>query len=101
MERLSDLPPVEDTDITPQESSVMQKYFSTPAPEKKIHKPGWLDTIKMSFYAAMLFVILANPWIDSIVCMLPYCGDSALSLLFIKAMIFAIVFTVMNRYFIH
>lgn len=103
MERLSDLPPADATDMTPQESSVMQKYFNA-APNdtaSKTSKAGWMDTIKTAFYAAILFVLLANPWIDTILCVVPYCGDSALTLLAVKTLLFMVVFTAMNKFLVN
>jgi len=97
MEKLSDLPLKEDAELTPQESDVMQKYFNTPGTATKTSKSGWMDTIKLSFYAAFLFVVLANPWIDSILCMVPYCGENALILLAFKTIIFMILFVVMLK----
>jgi hypothetical protein len=102
MEKLSDLPPKDDAEMSPQESDVMQKYFdaSTGGGSKPgaSGKTGWMDTIKLALYATVLFLILANPWIDSVMCMVPYCGESALTLTAVKALLFLIFFVVMYKF---
>jgi hypothetical protein len=103
MERLADLPPKDDAEMTPQESEVMQKYFNAPQSEggSSKGKAGWMDTIKLALYGAVLFLVLANPWIDSVMCMVPYCGDSALMLLAIKAVMFVVLFVIVNKFLVN
>lgn len=97
MEKLSDLPPVETSEATPQESVVMKKYFGV-TPDGPKTKLGWTGAVKLSFYATALFVILANPWIDSLLCVVPYCGDNALIMLAAKALLFMILLIVVNKF---
>jgi len=93
MEKLSEIPTKNDTQMSQDEESVMKKYFK---PESfaavKTSSGGWMDTIKLAMYASVLFLILANPWIDSILCMVPYCGENVLVLLAFKALLFMILF---------
>lgn len=107
MEKLSDLPPKDDAEMSPQESDVMQKYFNASASGGGgaksggvSGKTGWMDTIKLALYATVLFLILANPWVDQVMCMVPYCGDNALTLMAVKALLFMIVFVVMYKFVI-
>lgn len=104
MDRLSDLPPSDGAQMSPQESDVMQKYFSappnSPASTNSKTKVGWMDAIKMAFYVAVLFVFLANPWIDSVMCMVPYCGDSSMILLAVKTLLFMVLFVTMYKFVI-
>ena len=102
MEKLSDLPPANDAEMSPQESDVMKKYFGGNGSnvDAKNKTPGWMDTIKLAFYAAILFVILANPWIDTLLCMVPYCGDNMIMLLAFKTLLFMILFVGMYKFVI-
>ena len=102
MEKLSDLPPKDDAEMSPQESDVMQKYFNASASgggsSKSGGKAGWMDTIKLALYATVLFLILANPWIDQVMCMVPYCGESVITLVAVKALLFMVLFVVMYKF---
>jgi hypothetical protein len=99
MDKLSDLP-TEETEMTPQETEVMDNVFgSGDSPKKKDSKPsGWLATLKLAGIASLLFMVLANSWIDVILCRLPYCGENQLTITMIKTVIFMILFIVMYRY---
>ena len=94
MEKLSDLAPQENAEITPQESDVLKKYFNaTPGGTKeRSGNPGWMRVMKIALYGSILFLVLANPWIDSLVCMVPYCGGNTMMLLGVKALLFFVLF---------
>ena len=102
MDKLSDLP-VADTEPTPQETQVMEKYFGDSdgenaekeSPKKVL---GWGATIKLAGLGALLFLALANSWVDMIFDKIPYCGENALTILGVKALVFMILFVVMYRY---
>jgi polyferredoxin len=83
MDDLSKLP-TEDTTPTPEEEAVMEKHFGS----SKGKKMGWMNAMKLAFYALIVFLVFANPWIDSLFCMVPYCGDSSISLLALKSILF-------------
>ena len=97
MDRLSDLPPKEDTELTPQENEVMKNMFGGTGSTKK---KGWMETLKLAGLSAVLFVVLANPWIDMLFSKLPYCGENVMSTLIVKTLLFLIVWIVMYKYLI-
>lgn len=95
MEKLSDLPLADDDDLTPQEKAAMTKHFGSAKPKTK---SGWRETFKLVCYTLIIFLMLANPWVDSFFCMVPYCGSSAISLLGLKAVLFTLFFVLVLRY---
>lgn len=103
MDKLSDLPTAE-TEPTPQENQVMEKYFpededseSNPKPVQK-KKLSWTETFKLAGMAALLFLALSNSWVDVIFDKIPYCGENPLTLSGVKTLVFLILFVVMYRY---
>jgi len=100
MDKLSDLPPKDGAEMSPQESDVMKKYFDADEPQGKKAKAGWMDSIKVAFYASVLFLALANPWVDTLLCSIPYCGDNALTLLAFKVLLFLILFTGVYKFLV-
>lgn len=102
MERLADLPAKEDVAPTPQEDEVMKKFFDAPQSSgsssgKTSTERGWGETLKLALYAAIIFFALANPWVDSVFCMVPYCGGSVIALLLIKMLLFAMIFVIVYK----
>jgi hypothetical protein len=118
MDKLSELPVKNDTVQTSEESELINKLFpqskehnassagnpiTKPPGEVKV-EPKSETSYKNSFVnragkinwkliglTSLLFVALANPWIDSLFCKLPYCGDNVIYLLILKVLIFFIV----------
>jgi len=88
MDQLADLPPAQ-SPPTPQENAVMNQFFGPPQPTStsKFSRIEW----KLLGAIVVLFVILANPWIDMALCKIPYCGGSDISSLATKTVLFAIV----------
>jgi len=96
MDHLSSLPTKDDTSHTKEENEVMAKYFNkdgAAAPAKSTFK----DTLKIALIVTIIFIILANPWIDSMLCIVPYCGNP-LVLTAVKALIFFVVFIAVKCY---
>jgi hypothetical protein len=93
MDRLADLPTDENSTNTPEEENVMKKYFpsSTPPSTK------WGTAFKMTGYIAVLFMALANPWIDVILSKIPYC-ENPIALFFVKGFIFAFIFLIIFKF---
>ncbi len=122
MDNLDNLPPKEDTNSTSQETEVMGKFFKQPA-QKSSHSPprdpprghpqgavarnepyvkdlepegiNWKEVGLVT----TLFLALANPWIDMLLCKIPYCGDNAFTLLGIKTLMFAIIYLIITIFF--
>lgn len=57
-------------------------------------KTNW----KLIGYTTLLFLILVIPFIDKIVCRLPYCGENAIALMVFKTLIFAVAFFFIVKY---
>ncbi|HMP28162.1 MAG TPA: hypothetical protein PKD85_01095 [Saprospiraceae bacterium] len=95
MDKLSDLP-TQDTELTPEENSVMKNMFD--GGQAKKSPKGWIHTIKLAGISAALFILLANPWIDAILCKLPYCEDNSMIILAIKGLLFLIIWILMYKY---
>ena len=125
MDKLSDIPSKNDTVKTPEEEAVMNQFFSIGStipqtqgyssqhpqdfssgarsqamvagqpsgcpPQCRSSKLNW----KFISLSAILFVLLANPWIDQIFCKIPYCGSNVISLLGIKVLLFLILIIVL------
>lgn len=99
MDRLADLPSNESAQLSSQESETMQKYFGgAPEDKPKDKKASWTDTMKLALYTSFLFILLANPWVDSLMCVIPYCSENPIISLAVKTMLFMILFVVLNRY---
>lgn len=127
MDSLSALPPKNDTLKTPEEEAVLGQLFPPsyggnppqnqqmmnvqpqnpqqqpnqmiqppPQPQKNI-PPGKMNW-KLIGISTMLFLILANPWIDKLLCKIPYCEEGSMSLIGIKALLFALLLVIANYF---
>ncbi len=84
MDKLSELPLKDDTIKTPEEEAAMTSFFpSTNDISVKTSLP-W----KFIGSTAVVFLLLANPWIDKLFCNIPYCGDNSMILFAIKMLLF-------------
>ena len=122
MDNLDNLPLKEDTNSTPQEAEVMSKFFKQPdqkssrspprgptrgPPQGAVAKGETNDpdsepegiNWKIVGYTTVLFLALANPWIDTLLCKIPYCGDNAFMLFGIKTLTFAILYLIVTIFF--
>jgi len=93
MDRLADLPPTS-SQTTPQESAVMDQLFG---PSSQVKGTSRFNRIEWKLLGAtvLLFTVLANPWIDQIICKVPYCGGSQLSSLATKIVLFTIILAIL------
>ena len=126
MDRLSDIPPNENTVKTSEETELINQFFpggappgsggfppqksgggpplEGPPPDKMlgVNSPTTLPPSRLNWkligLSAILFVSLANPWIDSMFCKIPYCGDNAVALLGVKALLFALLLVVFSLF---
>jgi len=119
MDNLDNLSLKEDTIPNSHEEEVMNKFFTRT--DQKSHPPsrrpkgqsrepqeGELKpddpepegiNWKLIGYTTVLFLALANPWIDTLFCKIPYCGDNAVTLLGIKTLMFAILYLIIAIFF--
>jgi hypothetical protein len=88
-----------DTKHTETEKEVMKEYFADNEAEndeedasKKSGK-GFFQSFqwKTTAIALAIFLVLANPWIDGVLCYTPYCGGNPLTLFGLKALLFFII----------
>jgi len=96
MDHLDELPPAERRS-TPQEDAVLDELFGPPGisgSSSRFSRIEW----KLLGATVVLFVVLANPWIDKILCNIPYCGGNQVSSLLTKTVIFAIILAVLFMY---
>ena len=113
MDKLTDLPVKSDTVKTKDESEIMDQLFPRGARSEGSSAPRAGEApaadstqasmrsklnLKMIGLASLLFVALANPWIDNLFCKLPYCGDNALAVMGVKVLIFIIVLVIINLF---
>ncbi len=89
MDKLSDLPPKQSSP-TPQENDVMNQMFGPAEPRTPASKFSRVEW-KLLGATTLLFVFLANPWIDQILCKVPYCGGSSISSLITRTVLFVII----------
>jgi hypothetical protein len=103
MEKVANLP-TKKINISPHEKEVMNKYFGESSPPSEegggdddVPSKGSTIKWKLVGYTALVFLLLANPWIDTIFCLVPYCGNS-LSMFAIKTLLFCIAFVIISKY---
>ena len=117
MDNLDTLPLKEDTNPNSHEEEVMDKFFSQgprqrepPIGPQQGHpsqgeiNPGGSNeperiNLKLAGYTTVLFLALANPWLDTLLCKVPYCGDNAFMLLGMKTLVFAILYVIVSIFF--
>ena len=81
----------------------MSKYFSDDEgskPAGKVSEKSWGHTLKLAGVASLLFMAFANPFIDSIFTMLPYCGGNAFAVFGIKILLFMMLFILAAKYLV-
>lgn len=113
MENLATLPPKNDTIKTPEEEAIMKQLFPNPPPpspqansppqpttsgSSSSSKPPSTIKWKLVGVVILLFVILANPWVDKLFTKVPYCGEGGMTVLGIKTLLFAILYILASYY---
>lgn len=94
MDRLEELPEKNDTVKTAEEEGVIADYFGDASSNNTTtHKIEW----KRAAIASGIFLLLANPLIDSLMCKIPYCGGGIGSTL-VKTLLFFIIFVVIQYF---
>jgi len=110
MDRLSDLPVSRGGRVTPKEKELVEKYLDpqgagsssgaqSSGPGRNSSQPRtWMETIKGVCIATVVFLALANPWIDKLMVLIPYIGQSPLYILLFKALLFMVFMVVVLRW---
>jgi len=97
MDKLTDLPPTQ-SPSTPAEEAVMNQFFGPPGePAKTTSRFGRIEW-KLLGATALLFVLLANPWSDLLLCKVPYCGGSMMTSLITKTVLFVIILAILYMF---
>ena len=97
MDEFANLPAKNDTVKTPEEQAIMNQLF--PSEDKPQQKPKSKLNWKVLGYSSILFLLLANPWIDKLLCKIPYCGENAIMVLSLKLFLFLLVLVLLNLFF--
>lgn len=102
-DNLTNLPADDDVELTPGENEVISQMFKkgsddTSRSSDKNQTNGWIAKAKISFVATLIFILLANPWLDALFCHLPWCGESPMIILGIKSLLFMILFLLTMKY---
>lgn len=103
MDKLTDLPPVENSSKTPEEAQILNQFFGGAS---DVGDDDTLDSVpqkpkmnwKMIGVSVLLFALLANPWIDSVLCKLPKCEST--STIFILKIVVYIILVMCAAYFL-
>jgi len=90
MDNLGKLPVKNDTQMNDNEKQVMEKFFGMDSSSPKKSSSG--TSLKLVAYATLLFALVGNTYIDSLLCHVPHCEDNAVMLLAVKMILFAILF---------
>lgn len=123
MENLATLPPKNDTIKTPEEEAIMKQLFpnppqphpvqpsppsstgshpsmgnASPSGNNSSSKPPSTIKWKLVGVTILLFILLANPWVDALFTKVPYCGEGGMTVLGVKALLFAILFVLASYY---
>ena len=97
-DRLDELPLRDDTQSTPQEMATLQRFFENYSPSKSSSSGKKGVNWKLVAIAAGLFALLANPWTDMAIAMLPKC-DNAITSFGIRLGVFILGLIVAMKWF--
>ena len=106
MDKLADLPVSKKKGVTDVEKNVLKQYFEVDIKNKNgegnsadndssdtnTSKLSFVDKLKMAAMAGGVFALLANPYIDQFICVLPYCESGDPMLIFaVKIVLFVLI----------
>jgi hypothetical protein len=92
MDKLEDLPVDEDSTPTEKGTAILNKFFTKPNESKK-PKSKWadIDKWKLIGYAAVLFVLLANPFTQDLLHKAPYFGGNGMSVMLLSLVLYVLI----------
>jgi hypothetical protein len=93
MDSLNDLPPT-DTVPTSQEKAILENFFDDSSSSTRVSGINW----KLVGITSVLFLALANPWIDQVLCKVPYCGGSPTTSFITKLVVFIIILVLLQLF---
>jgi len=87
MDSLENLP-ISDEESSSNQDEIMDKYFGSLNEQKgnKMLSSKWA----LVGYATLFFIILANPWSQSLINKLPYFGGNDMTLMIFSAVLFVL-----------
>lgn len=94
MDKLDSLQLKEDTKHTPEEIKILQEYFEDESESENYLGVNW----KMVGYATLIFILLANPWIDTAFEKVSFLGSNPISIFAVKVVLFFILFAVVYKF---
>lgn len=95
MDSLTNLPVDENDNTSPQEQVILSRYFGD---EKETSTSSSSMNWKLVGYTSLLFVLLANPWIDKLFEMIPYCGSTSYGVFGIKVLLFLFLLIIIMKF---
>jgi hypothetical protein len=99
MDTLDSLPINEKESLNPQHKSILEKYIGGPAtksesaPQNAESNFSSSERWKVIGYASLIFVLIANPFIQSLLDKAPYFGGNNLKVLLLSVLLFIIITT--------
>ena len=96
MENLDTLPQNNNTILTQEEEEVLNMFGSKK--DSSSNKQSFLHSTKFCLYASILFLLLANPWVDPLFEKLPWCGENKMFILGVKAVIFFLGIALLKKF---
>ena len=96
MEKLSELPTSDETKMTNHENEILNKYFDVPQSNSLNLK----QLLKITAVASATFLLFANDFTQSMLSRLPYVGEEGIKSLMLKTLLFALVFILINKYYV-
>jgi hypothetical protein len=89
--------PIRPTNYTDDEKEVFREYFDGSASSGEPQRISWVDSLKVSGYGILLFVVLGNPWLNNLFVKLPYMSNP-LILFCAKLFIFGFVMLILSKF---
>jgi hypothetical protein len=98
MDNLEDVP-LNNSELSAKEKAILEEYF----PQSKKDEESSSSTSSSFFgrhiiYYIVVFVVLSNPWIDSLLTKIPYCPDNKIALLVLKTLLFVVCIFIIQKF---
>jgi len=97
MDDLTTLPLNDDAVVSPQETEVIERFF--PNSETSPSSDG-SSNLTLIGYATLLFIALANPFVDNLLEKIPWFNGSHVSVIAVKTLIFVIILFILQQWFV-
>lgn len=96
--------PTKETTLSPQEDEILSRFFSSPnkqptSPDQETNM-GWMTTLKITAVSLVAFIVVCNPFIDTILSKLPFLNGNSMMLLILKSFIFCVLTFMMIKFLV-